>query len=228
MGKAKYGLWLAAVALWIFAIPAAADTLYETGETIADGGPNDAGPVFGSGFLLDNGSLPNGSGRTVSGENVAGGWIVYQPFDVTDSPGWHVTSIGVDGWVVTDPRGRGQTGTLYPDDGSGSFPDLNNPLGSAVYFLGDDAFTSNWRDEPFDVNLAPGRYWFVSSPNDPDYWGAIFHAPRGLDSFSENISTGNFFGAGPTALRIAGEIIPEPATVSMLLVGGLALLRRRR
>ena len=52
-------------------------------------------PVL-AGYLVDNGSLPIGSGRTVSGPNIAGGWTVFQPFTVTEAAGWHVDTIGGD------------------------------------------------------------------------------------------------------------------------------------
>ena len=61
-----------------------ADTLFDnTTSSIFAGAIGDGTILFGNGFLLDNGSLPTGSGRTVSGGNIAGGWTVFQPFEVT-------------------------------------------------------------------------------------------------------------------------------------------------
>lgn len=75
------------------------------GQTIAPGLRSDAPPTEPTGgFLLDNGSMANGSGRTVSGGNIAGGFTVFQPFTVP-APGWNVTTIGTDGWNVEDPAG---------------------------------------------------------------------------------------------------------------------------
>ncbi len=113
-------------------------------DTIAPGIGTTAPPTAtAGGFLLDNGSNPNGSGRTVSGGNIAGGWTVFQPFTVP-APGWNVTTIGVDGWNVLDPLGQGMLGTLLPDDGS-EVPDEANPIASAVYHLAGDPFNSNWQ-----------------------------------------------------------------------------------
>lgn len=175
-------------------------------------------------LLLDNGSIANGSGRTVSGVGIAGGWMVFQPFTVTD-PGWIIETIGTDGWNVQDPMGLGMLGTLLPDTGA-NYPDESNPIASAVYYLGTDAWNPNWRDEPFDVTLQPGHYWMRWTDNgDPNHWSAIFPGVSGENSFSR---TGNTdYGSGPTALRIYGTEVPEPGTICLLLLGAGALLRRK-
>ena len=190
------------------------------------GGSNIGGTVtFAGDFLLDNGSLANGSGRTVSGGNIAGGWTVFQPFEVT-GPGWNVTTIGVDGWNVLDPLGFGMLGSLLPDDNGD--PDEANPIASTVYHLATDPFNPNWQDESFDVTLLPGIYWMKWEDNgDPGFWAAIFNAPQGLNSFSRN-DAGGIFGSGPTALRIAGEEIPGPGVLGLFVIGfGMARRRRR-
>ncbi|MBU0639827.1 MAG: PEP-CTERM sorting domain-containing protein [Planctomycetes bacterium] len=178
-----------------------------------------------SDYLLNNGSVAAGSGRTVSGQNIAGGWAVFQPFEVT-GPGWFVETIGVDGWNVQDPLGKGMLGTLLPDDNGN--PDENNPIAFEDYFLGTDAFNSNWRDETFNVALTPGMYWMRwSDVGDINHWSAIFPGTSGLNSFSRQTSTGNIYPAAATALRIAGYEVPEPTTLSLLAVGLLGVLRRR-
>ncbi|MEE9293889.1 MAG: hypothetical protein V3W34_02845 [Phycisphaerae bacterium] len=185
----------------------------------------DGGMLFGGGFLLDNGSLANGSGRTVSGGNISGGFTVFQPFEVT-GPGWNVTTIGVDGWLVLDPLGLGMLGTLLPD--SGGDPDEANPIASNTFFLGTDPFNPNWRDEAFDVTLTPGMYWMMWEDNgDPGFWSAIFSAPQGLNSFSRR-DDGAIFGSGPTALRIAGTEVPAPGAFGLLVIALGAARRRRR
>ena len=210
-----------------FASPSFGDQLYNsfTADGWTFGGSFVDGTVlFGGEFLLDNGSLANGSGRTVSGGNIAGGFTVFQPFEVT-GPGWNVTTIGVDGWTVLDPQGLGMLGTLLPDaDGD---PDEGNPIASSVYNLTDDPFNPNWQDESFDVTLTPGIYWMKWEDNgDEGYWSAIFHAPQGLNSFSRN-DAGDIFGSGPTALRIAGEEVPAPGVLGLFVIG-LGIARRRR
>lgn len=207
------------------ATPAQADTIGPNGDTFADGGPNGNGPLYSPGvWLFDSGSTANGSGRTVSGTGVAGGWEVFQPFEVP-APGWIVETIGTDGWLVQDPLGQGMLGRLHPDDGAGN-PNEAVTLGSGVYYLGNDPWNPNWRDQPIAVTLDPGTYWMHWSDNgDPDHWSAIFQAPTGLNSFSR--SGGSIYPSGPTALRVYGDVVPEPSSLALLCLGGLALVRRR-
>ena len=220
----------AGAAVFSFALAAsAATTLTLDGGTVAGGVVDqfiDTGPMPAGVLLLDNGSIPNGSGRTVSGINTAGGWTVYQKFNVP-APGWNVTSVGVDGWEVVDPGGVDQTGTICKDNGANT-ADCSSPYGSASHTLGSDPFSSNWSYGAYNVDLPAGDYWYRSSADDAAYWGAIFLGTSGLGSYSVQTSTGGRFDTGPTALRIEGEILPEPASLGLLALGGLAALRRRR
>jgi len=211
--------------LFLAASPARAELWYPDGTTTVDGGPNgNPGQYSPEGFLLDNGSIPNGSGRTVSGGGIAGGWTVFQPFTVP-APGWNVTTIGTDGWNVQDPQGRGMRGTLLPDQAGQ--PNEGSPISTAVYFLGTDPFNSNWRDQPHNVALGAGRYWMKwEDVGDPLHWSAIFLGLQGEASFSRN-DAGNIFPAGATALRIDGSVIPEPMTLALFALGLGALGRRR-
>jgi hypothetical protein len=228
MRVCKWAAVACVFAVGLSVLPAEGAILFSNGETRSDVIISDGnGEMVTGDFLLNNGSLPTGSGRTVSGINIAGGWTVFQPF-ITDPEGWLVETVGVDGWLVTDPRGVGMLGTLYPSLDNG-MPDVDNPLGSHRYFLGNDPRGSNWRDEPIPVVLdGDEQYWFASSSTDDDFWAAIFNAPQGMNSFSRRTNDGQDFQSGPTALRIAGELIPEPTTAALLGVGALMLLRRRR
>ena len=205
---------------------ARADSLFDnTGGSVFDGWNIGGVPLQTGDFLLNNGSIPDGSGRTVSGSNIAGGWTLFQPFVVT-GPGWNVTTIGVDGWNILNPLGFGMLGTLLPDDNGD--PDEANPIASAVYQLATDSVNSNWRDESFDVTLTPGTYWMMWEDNgDANYWSAVFHATSGLDSYSRR-DDGNEFPDGPTALRIAGEEVPAPGAIGLFVIALGAAGRRRR
>lgn len=191
----------ALASLW--AQPLVQERTTPDGQTIAPDLQSDAPPTVPTGgFLLNNGSMNFTSGRTVSGANITGGFTVFQPFTVP-APGWAVTTIGTDGWNVQDPLGLGMLGTLLPDIGGN--PDEGNPITSADYFLQDKSGQSSWRDEPHNVNLPPGSYWMKWEDNgDANHWSAIFLGVSGEDSFSRN-DAGEIFGAGPTALRIAGQ-----------------------
>jgi hypothetical protein len=182
-------------------------------------------PAWASEWLLDNDSIAQGSGRTVSGPNIASGWTVFQPFTVPE-PGWDIETIGVDGWNVQDPLGYGMLGTLLPDTGA-NYPDESNPIASAVYYLGTDAFSQNWRDQSFDLTLQPGHYWMMWTDNgDANHWSAVFPGVSGENSFSRRTSDGAEFASNPTALRIFGTEVPEPGTICLLLLGA-GLLRRK-
>ena len=202
-----------------------ADTLFDnTGGSMFTGAIVDGTILFGNGFLLDNGSNSDGTGRTVSGPGISGGWTIFQPFEVT-GPGWNVTTIGVDGWLVLDPLGFGMLGTLLPD--SDGDPDEANPIASNMFFLATDPFNSNWRDETFDVTLTPGTYWMMWEDNgDSGFWSAVFNAPQGLNSFSRK-DNGDEISSGPTALRIVGTEVPAPGGFGLLVIG-LGMARRRR
>lgn len=177
-------------------------------------------------LLLNNGSLPVGSGRTVSGSGIAGGWTVFQPFTITDSAGWNVETIGTDGWLIQDPLGLHMTGVLMPDDGAGN-PDEGNPLAHEVFNMTNgNANQSAWVDVAFDMHLSAGRYWLMlEDTGDANYWAAIYSAPNGENSFSRN-DAGNVYPADPVALRIYGTI-PGPGALALLALAGLASRRRR-
>lgn len=183
----------------------------------------EAVPAALGGVLLNNGSIPNGTGRKVSGVNVADGWTVYQAFDVPDGEGWFVALIGIDGWRVQDPPGAGQTGMICPDDGTGTAADCSNPIDLDAHRLENiNPFESGWNDVRYNVGLAGNaRYWFVSSANDANYWSSVYHAPDGLPSYSIRTSDGMRFDSGPTALRIQGFVGAGIPTVSHW---GLAIL----
>jgi len=176
--------------------------------------------------LLNNGSLPVGSGRTVSGGNIAGGWTVFQPFTIDDGEGWYVDTIGVDGWLIQDPMALHMTGVLMPDDGFGN-PDEANPIAHQVFNMTNtNAYASVWVDVAFDLYLPMGRYWMMwEDTGDPNYWAAIYMAPKGENSFSRN-DAGSIYPADPTALRIHGTI-PGPGALALLGLAGLVSRRRR-
>ena len=218
----------------IFTAAANGQILFDNGSTIMepiaafDESSVDSGAGI-AGFLLDNGSVANGSGRTVSGADFAGGWEVYQSF-TTAPEGWHVTSVGIDGWTFVPASGLGLNGTFYAD--VGGLPDRGNPLFSGeTYHFPNNPFGSNWQDESWDVNLAGNTtYWFGTTANERNSASAIFMGVQGDPSTSWSISQQRFFNAPATALRIDGEVIPEPSTALLLGLGvaGLTAVRRRR
>lgn len=176
-------------------------------------------------FLVDNGSQPTGSGRTVSGDAVAGGWKVFQRVTISDAA-WHITSVGVDGWSVADPLGLGMTGSIIGSDEFGN-PNDKDVRATGSFFLGSDAFSSNWQYDEFDVTLDTGTYWVMwSDSGDTGFWSAIFLGTSGEASLS--YSGGSFFDGPATALRIEGTVVPVPGALAAFGLMGLGLRRRRR
>jgi hypothetical protein len=219
--------------LGIFGLPLAsqAENVYPNGWAYIHPGTQAQEPVPppqpAGDYLLDNGvSPPYNSGWAVSGANMAfGGFTQFQKFTVTDAEGWDITTIGVDGFYTLDPAGLGFTGTVLPDVGGA--PDEDNPVASAVYFLGQDINNSDWRDVEFDIILAQGDYWFRAEANDADYSGTWRNGLTGDTAFSRRNSDGAEFTHSPLAFRIAGEVVPEPSAIALLLLGAGTLLRRR-
>jgi hypothetical protein len=82
----------------------------------------------------------------------------------------------------------------------------------------------------FQTVLSPGTYQYKAV--NTGTWDAI-----GVDSRSNNAATWQFttdatnntvtFWADASAGRIKVDITPEPATLALMLIGGLALIRRR-
>ena len=60
-----------------------------------------------------------------------------------------------------------------------------------------------------------------------DIGGGLYHINSFFDVYTElTIDGGNFITAPSDAVRM--NLVPEPATLSLLVLGGLAVLRRRR
>ena len=85
------------------------------------------------------------------------------------------------------------------------------------------------------VTLDPGTYWFMAVYDDP---GAALRAPGNFNvpikyySFNydnalpESLPAPSTYNGIPTCYYLAG--VPEPATITLLGLGALSLLRRRR
>jgi hypothetical protein len=95
-----------------------------------------------------------------------------------------------------------------------------------------------------DLVLEPGTYWMALEPNIPVGAGLIYDVPEPMDqyaqmgwpedqnftyeavSFGRQTPYGDYnFGFG---VRIAGQVVPEPVSSILLLVGGGAMCLRQR
>lgn len=151
-------------------------------------------------YLVDNGSDPTGH-RTLSG-NPSSGFEVFQPFDV-DVPA-NLTAIGLDGWTVTY-HPAGFTATIFPDDGTGAFPDEESPIVSADFQWRFSNITVVWVDRPIAAALPEGRYWVRLTANDPGYAAGACYGLSGPPSFSRRLSDGQiYYSSRSIALRLQG------------------------
>ena len=97
----------------------------------------------------------------------------------------------------------------------------DDPVGPGGYFPDNEYSTPLYRftDEHYDpddpMNGEPGRYW---------YYGAYTHEGWDMPDYIELRDPQD----QAISLDMAFVITPEPATLGLLLLGGLALLRRRR
>ncbi len=182
-------------------------------------------PLSGNAYLLLQSASGFGSGRTIG---TSGLWRVYIPFDVA-APGWSITTIGVDGWEIQDPGNTGFTGTLLPDDGSGTTANDAAPIASATLDFNGPAGQSNWTDAVYNVVVGQGRYWLRLTPPSSAHWSANYFATSGLTGYSIEGATGSRYSAGgPTTVRVDGTVVPEPATLLAIGAGLAALAARRR
>ncbi|MFA5864670.1 MAG: PEP-CTERM sorting domain-containing protein [Phycisphaerae bacterium] len=108
-----------------------------------------------------------------------------------------------------------QAGAFYK--GGGAVTPLNSPFGGKLYVV-----ENYWPSLPCDIySVSPnGSYEiFARNFNSWDESSLVYGADGNLYTFDRNIGNGT------------GEIyriVPEPAMLSMLVLGGLTLLRRRK
>jgi hypothetical protein len=168
-------------------------------------------------LLLDHGVIsPPTEGFVISGSNQSsGGFTFFQPFAISE-PGWDIDTIGVHGREAFFSNGSGFIGTLVPD--LNGRPDEGNLITSVSYSLPDYA-NPDWIYRPFDTKLIPGRYWFIASPGSPDSCDSVTQGMTGEGLFGRRGSDGLEFSHGPSAFRITGQVVPEPSTISIAIVG---------
>ena len=125
------------------------------------------------------------------------------------------TATGTGSIVLTDANGDNLHATV-----SGQF--INNGL--AVFFngsLSDVGWSNNSGDGTFD-GPGGGSIPLSFAPAPPPYIGAIVQLYVG--------DTGNFFvhDFGGISTQVSGVVVPAPASVALLGLGGLVAARRRR
>ncbi|MFB3907240.1 MAG: hypothetical protein ACE15D_02455 [Candidatus Eisenbacteria bacterium] len=116
-------------------------------------------------WIVDNGSDTVTLSRTLSGDP-ATGYEIFQPFDLTEPT--VARRIDLDGWTI-NWQVDGFRATLYPDDGTNGFPDLDQPIAWADYQYRFSPDSVAWVSQAWNAPLEPGRWWLRLSANDPAY-----------------------------------------------------------
>lgn len=157
-------------------------------------------------FVVDHGSDPAQTHRTLSGDPV-NGFEIFQPFDVTTGT-IHLTRLDLDGYtVIYEPQGF--RATVFPDDGTGTFPDETQALGGVDFQYRFSTNTSAWESRPLSLSLAAGRYWVRLTAYDESYDGAACTGTSGLPSLSRKSNGVIYNSSYSIALRLRAEETAE-------------------
>jgi hypothetical protein len=164
----------------------------------------EAAPCVAEHFLVDNGTAGGQNGRTLSG-NPNTGYEVFQAFNIIDLD-VTVERIGLDGWTVNyNPSGFQVT--LFPDDGSSSFPNESAPIQTAPLQFRFSPRTPVWVYTPFAARLTQGRYWIRLSANNPAYDAVVRPGTSGPHSFSRDVTTGEIVNSSSSiALQVDARV----------------------
>jgi hypothetical protein len=169
-------------------------------------------------YLVDHGSDPESSGRSVSGDP-ATGYEVFQPFDLTEEK--TLRRIDLDGWTVNYHL-QGFSATILPDDGTGTFPDEAAPIETIDFQWRFSGTTTVWVGRTYTATLGAGRYWIRLTASDPDYDAVAHVGVSGLPSLSRRNSDGEVFEASRSiALRVVADdaaSIQEPPVLGAAAV----------
>lgn len=193
---------------------------------------NQAPDLTQNGFFNSiSGAPPFGVTQYVVGDVTvpAGGWNV-------DSITMYFGNVETGGsWETAVTQGR-----LYIHPKTGSLPTVS-PGGALIPMSAVSLFDTSTSQAYYAVTagglsqvLAAGDYWIGITPAAP---GGFFGPEIGLSSSSVVGMTSASFDAGfpawtglttDAAIRVTGTIVPAPAGLALLAVGGLAASRRRR
>jgi MYXO-CTERM domain-containing protein len=170
-------------------------------------------------ILLDQRpSQAGGVGYTVG---ASAGFTVYQPFTVSDPEGWNLKRIWLDGFRVA---GTGAMNVeIAADDAS---PAL---AATIITITNGNAGASAFVSGELDVILTGGgSYVMRVSANTPDVWTALFPGSSGQNSHSIEASGKRYDNSLSISTYFEGALVPAPAGLGLLGLGGLAGARRRR
>ena len=181
---------------------------------------------------------------------------MFDDFNVAHSLGWHVTQIYTNDWNCGEPGEGSQvawsirTGMSPGNPGTILFRGTSSatvtPTGRCRSAPFDPTLEYTFRVSGLDIALAPGTYWLnvtpysngdvLISPTDGanavgtpagNNGNSLWYWPEFPDRYY--ISVSEYEGwLADFSMGVEGEVLPEPATLSLLAMGGLAVLLRRR
>jgi sugar lactone lactonase YvrE len=153
--------------------------------------------------------LDSGSNAAISNGHAIGSvsqWQMLQPFDVPGG-GWDIDRIGLDGFTVNYHDGSGMDVALFPDDGSGQYPDETSaPIAATVMNFRFNINKVNWQYAPLKATLAPGRYWVRVVAHVPAvYQSSPNRGFTGLGAWART-GSGSYVSVPPMALRLIDDL----------------------
>jgi hypothetical protein len=148
-----------------------------------------------------------------------------QGFQFTTTGGGLLTSIQIAMNDLTDLNPHAFTLSLYADDGSDQLGSLLGSWGAmstGVLYTSTQSLLVSVPTTGPAVNLTSGtKYWLVASSATQIFW-------NGANSGAVNHYFGGFYSTGSIPGAFSVQAVPEPASMTALALGAVALLQRRR
>ncbi len=170
---------------------------------------------------------------SVAGTNQLDGFSVYQPFDVTDASGWSIDTVSLFGRHpgYSDVPNADIVLSIYA--WGGSLDDIGPALATTTMSMPNlpDIFDpGEWVDFDFGgLVLGQGSYILGADPLNADTWALWHNGATGPEALVQRATDGFVFPQGTSlATRVNGSVVPAPASLALLGVGGLLAGRRRR
>lgn len=174
-------------------------------------------------WFLDQGSNPAVPGRAAGCAGTTPGtcFQTFQPFDVP-APGAAIAAVGLDGWMANRGYGEGLDIELFPDDGTGSFPDETWLLAHTNLELRYDPDHVHWVEAPLPIALDAGRYWLRIGGGGPTVQAGVNQGSLPGLGGKVRSGLGTWFTAPPLAVRLrAAELATTTTTVSLSAAGAV-------